>query len=77
MIIYKCDRCGKMMKPSDRFFAYIGDMSADLCQVCNEDYLKNRSACDRQYKKGLQALAYKYGMVTLQDMLTRGDENDK
>ncbi len=72
MIVYKCDRCGKMVPASECYRAVVLEKSADLCPVCFEEYVKDKAATERQYKKGLKAIAIKYGAITIKEGLNNG-----
>lgn len=71
MQIYKCDRCGKVLEPKDRFCGHIESRSADLCENCWTEFKAEKDSVERLYERQLQHLKVKYGMLSISETLER------
>lgn len=76
MQFYRCDRCGTTMTLQNRFCAHYKGHIADLCNECFAEYEKDKAACERQYDKGQKAIAVKYGMIAIKEIIL-GKEQKK
>lgn len=77
MILYKCDRCGRMIEPELRYVANVLDEGADLCPQCFQDYVKLRAVTEKQYKKQLKAIMIQFGMINIKEALDNGKIAEK
>lgn len=82
MQIYKCDRCGKVLEPKDRFCGHVACRIADLCENCWHEFNAEKEAVEKRqeqqlriYEQQLKHLQVKYGMLKITETLERRIEN--
>ena len=69
MVLYKCDRCGRMIAQELRYVAHVFEESADLCPQCFQDYVKLKAVTEKQYKKQLKAIMIQFGMINIKEAI--------
>lgn len=69
MQLFKCDRCGTIMTVEKRFCVHYKGHIADLCKECHTEYEKDKASCERQHEKGQKAIAVKYGMLEIKEII--------
>lgn len=71
MRIYKCDRCGKVLEPKDRFCGHVEGNIADLCENCWTEFKAEKESVERLYERQLQHLKVKYGVLSIKETIER------
>lgn len=73
MRIYRCDKCNRLLEPKERFCGHIEDHIVDLCEVCHTEYKRDVEMAERMYRKNMDAIAVKYGMKSISELLKKGE----
>jgi len=71
MELYKCDRCGRIMERSERFFGQWDGYTADLCEVCCEEFRKNKESAIRNFERNKTAILHSFGLTHYKELMLK------